>query len=100
MSEHIVIRSNLDFQEWLVETLHQLIASEHIDLRKIGGNLLFECVNTAAELHKSQNGARLLTKLLEVAVGWMINNREEIKTEQSRFQVSLASVLAEIYTIE
>jgi len=99
-SEHLLIRTNEDFQEWLVSTLQQLLSSEHIDLRKIGGSLLFECINVTAELHKSQNSAKLLARLLEVAVGWMLNNREEIKTEQSRFQVSLASLLAEIYAPE
>lgn len=99
-SEHLSIRTNEEFQEWLAARLQQLISSEHIDLRKIGGSLLFDSLTAAAELHNSGNSMKLLRRLLGVTVGWMTSNREEFKTEQNRFQVCLASILSEIYTPE
>lgn len=94
MSEHLVTRTNKDFQEWLLAKLQYLVASEHIDLRKVGGNLLFECINAVAELFMSNNNISLLTGLLGIAVAWMNNNREEIKTEQGHFQGSLSCILS------
>jgi hypothetical protein len=81
----------------LVSTLQHFLLSEHIDLRKIGGHLLFESINATAELYKSQNSLKLLRRLLGVAVDWMANNKEEFKTEQGHFQGSLSVILSEIY---